>query len=924
MAIIESVPVEVFSGPGVGETVALSGGGRVMTWRSDNIVLQQVFDAAGNKLGGPTIVSPVLPPVFTDASPSPTIPEIYFAEQTAALADGGWVTTWNVRVTASLRDRIDQQVFNADGTPRGAASTVFQSLVSRGAEGPLHPEIIGLNDGGWVVSFLGQDAVRQQVFNADGSKHGGSDVVDTPAPNLVLSDFQDEAPITKLSDGGWVVSWAAADSPLPIDLGNGAVQFPIGQGEAFFQQVFNADGSKRGGQINASGFSEAILGFEVTALPGGGWVLTTEIVDSQSQGRDIRQQAFDANGNKLGGSTDVNSFKTGFQGDVDVTVLKDGGWVSTWESLEQDGSAAGIYQQAFNANGTPRGIETRVNINTVGDQSSPEIVAINGGGWVVVWLSSEVSGSQIRQQVFNADGSREGAETLVSDPSHRDVSLNDVTALRNGGWVVTSSFGVIDGIGNTITHVVEKLFQAPSTQPQGQDKTVTLTEGGFHRFAASDFGFSDTDGDQLASVIVTQLPQNGLLTLNGVVVSGGQEIRVGDLATLVWTPADNASGTGLANLAFKVVDDGDTAGGGQNTDETPNIVTFDVIPINDAPFGQDKTITVIEDTAYTFAASDFGFSDADGNNFSALIVTVLPTNGTLTLNGGNVSANQAIAAADLQKLVWTPSPDAAGNNLAFLSFKVVDDGGTFGGGENTDTVVNTIIFNVTDVPDIIRGTPGKDVLRGTQNDDTIEALGGNDTLDGKAGADRMIGGRGNDTYIVDNRRDQVIEKPGEGLDTVKSSVDFSLSGRPNIEKVILTGTASIDATGSNEANALFGNAGANLLKGAGGKDTLSGGAGKDRLDGGTGDDLMTGGGGVDRFVFSTGYDRDRIVDFKAAGSLHDVLDISGLRSVTSFTDLRDNHMVQSGRDVVIDGLNGDVLTLKNVRIADLDQGDFLI
>ena len=56
-------------------------------------------------------------------------------------------------------------------------------------------------------------------------------------------------------------------------------------------------------------------------------------------------------------------------------------------------------------------------------------------------------------------------------------------------------------------------------------------------------------------------------------------------------------------------DDGGTANGGVDLDPTPNTITVNVTAVNDAPAGTDKTVTTLEDTAYTFAVADFGFSD---------------------------------------------------------------------------------------------------------------------------------------------------------------------------------------------------------------------------------------------------------------------------------------------------------------------------
>ena len=66
---------------------------------------------------------------------------------------------------------------------------------------------------------------------------------------------------------------------------------------------------------------------------------------------------------------------------------------------------------------------------------------------------------------------------------------------------------------------------------------------------------------------------------------------------------------GYASFTFQVQDDGGTANGGVDLDPSANTMTVDVTSVNDAPAGTDKTVTTLEDTAYTFTAADFGFSD---------------------------------------------------------------------------------------------------------------------------------------------------------------------------------------------------------------------------------------------------------------------------------------------------------------------------
>ncbi|WP_085316327.1 beta strand repeat-containing protein [Derxia lacustris] len=114
---------------------------------------------------------------------------------------------------------------------------------------------------------------------------------------------------------------------------------------------------------------------------------------------------------------------------------------------------------------------------------------------------------------------------------------------------------------------------------------------------------------------------------------------------------------------------------------------------------------------------------------------------------------------------------------------------------------------------------------------------GNDTLDGGAGADSLVGGSGDDSYVVDNVRDQITEGADAGLDTVLTSVTWTLGA--NLERLSLTGGSAIDGFGNALANLLTGNASANVLNGGGGSDTLVGGAGNDAYVVDSLDDVVT-------------------------------------------------------------------------------------
>jgi uncharacterized delta-60 repeat protein len=144
-------------------------------------------------------------------------------------------------------------------------------------------------------------------------------------------------------------------------------------------------------------------------------------------------------------------------------------------------------------------------------------------------------------------------------------------------------------------------------------------------------------------------------------------------------------------------------------------------------------------------------------------------------------------------------------------------------GTGTDADANTsgtIALNVTAAAVknalLITGNAGVNTLTGTAF---------NDTLDGGAGADRLIGGLGDDTYVVDNARDAITEATTGGVDTVNSSITYTLG--TTLENLVLTGSAAINGTGNALANSIAGNAAGNVIDGKAGIDTLDGGEASD-------------------------------------------------------------------------------------------------
>ncbi|MGM3304404.1 beta strand repeat-containing protein [Anabaena sp. WFMT] len=123
------------------------------------------------------------------------------------------------------------------------------------------------------------------------------------------------------------------------------------------------------------------------------------------------------------------------------------------------------------------------------------------------------------------------------------------------------------------------------------------------------------------------------------------------------------------------------------------------------------------------------------------------------------------------------------------------------------------------------GTAGNDWIKAGAGNDDLGGGDGNDYLNGGTGADFLIGGAGNDTFVVDNIGDIIGESLNSGIDTVESSITWTL--KTNLENLTLIGIANVNGTGNKLNNIIIGNIGNNVLNGGAGADTLIGGLGND-------------------------------------------------------------------------------------------------
>lgn len=826
------------------QIVPLHGGGWVVVWQSygqdlsGNGVYLQIFDAEGNAAGDETRVNE-------------TVANSQISPQIVALAGGGWVVTWQSYGQDGSGWGIYQQVYGADHQPVGFEVRV--NVEHRGDQAAAR--IAVLEDGGWVVIWQSENQnqagweVFQRLFAADGT------VTSETRVHLANAGDQTDARIIPLSDGGWVVTW----------------QSPGAFGLDIFQRVFNPDGTARSQDIRVSSHDAGDQTQpQITALHSGGWVVTWQS-DGQDDvfGTGIYQQVFDSQGNTVGPERQVNTYTSADQATPQITTLSGGGWVVTWTSFQQDGEFAGVYQQAFNANGDAVGGEIRVNISTAGSQLLPEIRALANDAWVVVWESGDQDGSEkgVYQRIFwindaptakaipqqTATEEQTFSFTLAADtfkdpdpfdsfilsaklasgaslPAwlHFDAATGEFSGTPGNDDVGTLLIRVTatDTSGATGSTVLKLLMRNVNDDPQiaAAIPARTATEDKAFSYIVPAGTFIDPDKSDV-------LTYSAKLA-NGSALPGWLNFNA-TTRTFSGTPDNDA--VGALTIRMTATDlSGRTA---QTT------FTLTVANVNDRPTLPAKT------TAATFENAPLSINvlshahDDDGDVLKVTAAAVRSGFGSVSITKDGrllydptLAANQNIGAGEVKAVV--------------IRYTVSD-----GNGGTATADINVTVKGIS--PDIVKGGAGNDMLYGSKDGDILYGYAGHDTLDGRTGGDRLYGAAGNDTYIIDNLKDVTVENANEGIDLIKASVTWTLAA--NTESLTLTGTAHINGTGNTQANKLVGNIGNNVLDGHAGDDILTGGRGADFLYGRAGKDI---------FVFLTTADftvaaggRDTIFDF---------------------------------------------------------------
>lgn len=111
--------------------------------------------------------------------------------------------------------------------------------------------------------------------------------------------------------------------------------------------------------------------------------------------------------------------------------------------------------------------------------------------------------------------------------------------------------------------------------------------------------------------------------------------------------------------------------------------------VNDNPTSANKTISIVQNTTYTFSSNDFQFNGVGGATFAGIRVVNTVIKGSLKYNNVDVTNEQV--CPDVTKLTFTPFEGQTGMPYTYFIFKVIDSEGR----ESDNSYTFTI--NVTSV-----------------------------------------------------------------------------------------------------------------------------------------------------------------------------------------------------------------------------------
>ncbi|UVO50128.1 hypothetical protein M0208_06195 [Sphingomonas sp. SUN019] len=342
-------------------------------------------------------------------------------------ADGGFVVTWRSEFRSGGLDNLDFEIQARALLPGQVIANEFR-VNKLTTDSQFSPSVTARADGGFAIAYssgeensLPGTSVNTQYLDANGKATG---------PELFTEyDYYHRVPeVASFRDGGVVTVWGGESS------GEGEVRFSTGVVQSRFSYGWDSGvDTKAVATLSDTDFVVTWFGYrdEADAMEGGTPAFYAQILRRDGTG---------------GVTFEIGDAKGG-QPDSSITQLSNGNFVVVWcdgtfgdDPVSDPG--ADVKARIFDVGGQAVTDAFTVNTGIAADQFNPDVAALSGGRFVIVWQNgAEAPGvpapaSTIRAQVFDADGARFDEEFQVNAPSVINSGDPSVTSLGGDRFAV--------------------------------------------------------------------------------------------------------------------------------------------------------------------------------------------------------------------------------------------------------------------------------------------------------------------------------------------------------------------------------------------------------------------------------------------------------------------------------------------------------
>ncbi len=387
------------------DVAADGAGGFIVTWESFTVddeetgIRARRYDSAGAPIGGEFQVNS-----YTTG---------YQTNPVVAASGAGFVIVWATYGPSPTP--VMGQRFDGAGVQQGGEFQV--NAYTTGTQ--YGPAVAADPTGSFVVTWTSFDqdgnypGIFAQRYDTAGVALGGEFQV-----NSYTTGYQSSARVDVDATGDFVIVWGSSGQ----DGASGGV----------FAQRYDSAGTPAGSEFQVNTYTTSGQGGPAVGMaPEGGFVVVWSGYGAQDgDGFGIFGQRYDASGAAIGSEFQANSYTTSHQTRAVVAAETGGGFVVTWQSVDQDGSGYGIFARRFDAGGTAAGPELQVNTFGTSHQLLPKIARTGPREYAVVWDSFSQDGSfrgifgrRIADLATALTGRRLTVRTPPGDPASNRVAF---------------------------------------------------------------------------------------------------------------------------------------------------------------------------------------------------------------------------------------------------------------------------------------------------------------------------------------------------------------------------------------------------------------------------------------------------------------------------------------------------------------------